>query len=538
MDRVAASAPSTSKGGNASLQIQQQQSSQRNDCEQRQLLATDAAASTSKSYDAVDIPTHEVPSISLEDAIEEIGTGVFQFRLMIVLGVLLGSEAIAMFLLTFIRDAVQDDFGVSSDDLSYVASGVFCGILCGSFVSGILADHVGRWLTGIIFASIFCVACLAIALSQSIAVFGVMFCCLGFGTGGGHVTTSMMMEFVPREAREIYMAALYSAWTWGALVQCLGAYLLRDASWRYLVLVTMAPMMLAVAGFYWVPESPRFYVVKNRLKAATAVLRQAARANGAQLDEFRLEPVAHTSRGSGGLSKLHTLRSILSGSMLRLTLTLWLLWGVANATYYGIVMLSTSTLMGNGKSADSYLGIAVASLGELPVYPAMYVLSKRAGRKLPLIVLPLVSAAFLLGMKLAADGASGDGGFPKPLYLLELFCAFSTRGICLLFFDLVYLFTPEAYPTAVRTTGTGTCSAMARTTGIATPYIVYQLGGGFAPFGVFAAVLVVGSVISVALPFDTKGVALSDHVGDVPRAAAATAHADDDDAMARQGKAK
>lgn len=48
---------------------------------------------------------------------------------------------------------------------------------------------------------------------------------------------------------------------------------------------------------------------------------------------------------------------------------------------------------------------------------------------------------------------------------------FMARGVIAGLFQAAYVYTPEVYPTALRSVGVGGCSALARLGAMATPYI-------------------------------------------------------------------
>lgn len=84
---------------------------------------------------------------------------------------------------------------------------------------------------------------------------------------------------------------------------------------------------------------------------------------------------------------------------------------------------------------------------------------------------------------------------------------FLARGMIAGLFQAAYVYTPEVYPTALRSIGVGGCSALARVGAMATPYVgqvLFQTSilsavsvyGIFAVFACFACLL---------LPYETRG---------------------------------
>lgn len=81
-------------------------------------------------------------------------------------------------------------------------------------------------------------------------------------------------------------------WTIGTVVQASLAYaLLNGKGWRILVLVSTTPYVLLLVLLPFVPESPRFLLVKGRVDAAQQVLRKVLRVCGRELPEGSLQPL-------------------------------------------------------------------------------------------------------------------------------------------------------------------------------------------------------------------------------------------------------
>lgn len=54
------------------------------------------------------------------------------------------AESMELMLLSFVGPAVQQQWGLSSDQESYISSAVFFGMLVGAYSWGLLADARGR----------------------------------------------------------------------------------------------------------------------------------------------------------------------------------------------------------------------------------------------------------------------------------------------------------------------------------------------------------------------------------------------------------
>lgn len=96
----------------------------------------------------------------------------------------------------------------------------------------------------------------------------------------------------------------------------------------------------------------------------------------------------------------------------------------------------------------------------------------------------------------------------RTLLTLILFLA---RGVIAGLFQAAYVYTPEVYPTALRSVGVGGCSALARLGAMMTPYVAQVLlqssvWSAVSVYGIFA---VAASIACLLLPYETRGADLN-----------------------------
>jgi Na+/melibiose symporter-like transporter len=125
--------------------------------------------------------------ISIDEAMERLGIGRFQWLLLMASGLCFCGDAIAFVLLSFLSMVVQQEWHLSNETTASITSCIFAGAFCGTLVLGPAADAVGRrpiFLTSAAMISIFG---MAMSLTDSYGELMVMVFCVGFGVGGSIV---------------------------------------------------------------------------------------------------------------------------------------------------------------------------------------------------------------------------------------------------------------------------------------------------------------------------------------------------------------
>ena len=214
---------------------------------------------------------------------------------------------------------------------------------------------------------------------------------------------------------------------------------------------------------------------------------------------------------------------LFKNGMWRTTIILQFLWFGSAWLYYGIVLLTTSLLQydphcSGGMDEDNstnmtscedsqldtgdYVKILWAAAAELPGLLITLVIIELIGRK---ITMAAEFVACMVGFLLLFICAS-DIVLALFLFLIRAF----TAGV----FQAVYVYTPEVYPTTTRALGMGLCQSSARLGAIVTPFVAQVLlhFSDYFTLSLYAGSCIVCAALSLLLPIETKGRALSDVV--------------------------
>ncbi|KNH03996.1 organic cation/carnitine transporter 7-like protein [Perkinsela sp. CCAP 1560/4] len=444
------------------------------------------------------------PVLHVEEVVERIGFGRFQIQLLFMIGLPLFADCMEIFLIAFIALDVQREFQCSDLVLSFLTCIVFVGMFFGSIFFGMLSDYIGREVTFTTAITLTTVGGLLNAHSTNAPSFILTRGLCGLGIGGSHVGITLFLEFLPTQSRSLYLSIIQFCGALGAVLECCLAWALQNHSWRWLVRCTAIPAAISALCTLFLPQSPRYLLVRNRPTDAAKVYQQVAKQNGKEdtlPTDFEISSVI---KDGEQFSLAHRLRGLHEDpQMRRLTWALCAVWFTVSFSYYGLVFLS-ATIRTSSRD-ELHWTLLLISLAEFPAYYLAHRIAGSKGRRNGM------TAVALFGMLPMAVLGLQDY-FPSAVLLPTMFfarCAFATL------FALVVLYTPEAFPTAMRSTACGLTNAFSRIAGAVTPFVSFRLRAVsvMAAGGVYVGVLCMGMVATQMLPFETNGRALRDVVG-------------------------
>jgi len=153
--------------------------------------------------------------LNIDTAIERLGMGKFQYRLLISAGLVIASDTMEILLLSFLSLVVAEDWNLSDEQTSFITATAFIGALIGTLVLGYLADHVGRKPL-----FLFATATIALfgAMTATTQQYWQLLCTqfmVGFGVGGVTVPFDAIAELIPNQHRGKNLLILGYFWTLG-----------------------------------------------------------------------------------------------------------------------------------------------------------------------------------------------------------------------------------------------------------------------------------------------------------------------------------
>src|ERR671910_105118 len=434
---------------------------------------------------------------TVQEAVDQIGFGRFQKRLLAVCGVTWAADGAEVLLLGFALPSIIGEFGITTAQGGLIASATFAGMLVGAWFWGTISDYIGRRLGFQLTVMIFALFGLLSAFAPSWEWLLILRFVTGFGLGGAlPLDFSLYAEFLPTENRGRRLVLLESFWAVGTIIAAGLAWLIVPSfGWRPLLATSALAAVLVLWIRRSIPESPRYLAISGRNDEARDILAGIARENGQPVPEGEL--VADERQEGNPVGKLW------KPGLRQSTLMLWVVWFCISLAYYGIFTWLPQAFVAQGfSSLQTYQNTFILALAQVPGYFSAAYLIERLGRRNTLGIYLIASGVFTFLFAIV----TGFGGLLASAMLMSFF-ALGAWGA-------LYAWTPELYPTEIRATGVGWASGMSRIAGILAPILGGILFGvaTTASGSLWAAAFVLGGIVVFLLGVETKRRALSDTV--------------------------
>jgi len=462
--------------------------------------------------------------------IERLPFGRFHWRLLAMGGLGYTFDAMDGSMIAFILPAVSALWGLTNQVTGLLGAALFIGYLPGAFFAGALGDLIGRRKVMMYALAIYCLATLIAAFSPNWQFLFWSRAAAGFGTGAeSAIIAPFLAEFVQKKYRGRFIGSLSGFFSFGFVFAALLGYFVvptRSDGWRIVQILTALPIVMLLWWRRALPESPRWLIQRGRTADARAELDRmeadAVRGGNTSLPPLESVEVAAISRSQRGASENALAQSmnqptrstllvwfagiaknvvaLFSHRMRRTTLMLWLLWITITFSYYGFFTWIPSLLVKQGMTiTKSFSYSIIMYLAQIPGYYSAAFASEKLDRKWTIVLYLLLggASAYLL------SNARSDTAITMAGFLLSFFMNGTYAGI--------YAYTPELYPTRIRTTGMGVASAFGRIGGMLAPIVIgntYARIGFGGVFSITTAVLLIGAAAVAILGISTAGKSL------------------------------
>ncbi|KAG7196743.1 hypothetical protein KM043_014002 [Ampulex compressa] len=154
----------------------------------------------------------------------------------------------------------------------------YVGVLLGAWISGILADRIGRLPVQAICLYTQGTMAVALYVVQSYPTFLALRGLQGvFVQGLQNSTYILSLELFPAKARTFIALVMQIAWAFGLILLAVLSYVIPD--WRILQLAISVPTAITVLYIWIMPESPRWLLAKGKATEADMAFERIAKYN-------------------------------------------------------------------------------------------------------------------------------------------------------------------------------------------------------------------------------------------------------------------
>ncbi|WAC62354.1 sugar porter family MFS transporter [Pseudoxanthomonas sp. SL93] len=423
-------------------------------------------------------------------------------------------------------DGLKQTFQSSSAGIGFEVASMLLGCAVGAFFAGRLADRWGRRAVLIISAVLFLLSAIGAGAAHSSLVFIAARVLGGFAVGAASV---MSPAYIAEVASARYRGRLATvqqiAIISGLFCAFLSNYLLAKAAgastealwlghaaWRWMFWMQAVPSAVFLLLLLFIPESPRYLVVKGRTAAAREVL---TRLYGATEAATKLGEIEASLSADQHRPKLSDLINKATGKIRPIVwigiglATFQQLVGINVVFYYGAVLWQAV-----GFSENDALLINVLS-GALSIGACLIalVLIDRIGRK-PLLWIGSVGMAVSLGLVSAAfASASLDAGGKLALSDTMGLLALVAANVYVIFFNMswgpvMWVMLGEMFPNQIRGSGLAVAGAAQWTSNFAItvtfPILLASIGLAGA-YGIYTVAAVISVFFVLRFVYETKG---------------------------------
>lgn len=401
---------------------------------------------------------------------------------------------------------IQPYFGLSEAELGWTVSSLLFGCIAGVFIAGKAGDHYGRKKVLMLAALLFFVSAVGSASAHLLYFFIAARVLGGVAVGVASILSPMYIaELAPAKYRGTLVSLNQLAIVIGILVAFFSNWLLvgtGENNWRWMLLVMAAPAVLLFMSLFFVPESPRWLVARQRNDEALNVLMKTS---GSEFARAELDEIEQTLKNQ----EEATFRELLAPKIRPLLFIGIILAVFQQITGINTIMYYAPKIFANvGQSNDLALLQTILIGGTNLIFTLVaMVLIDRFGRKLLILIGSTGMALMLAGLSV-------------------LFFLHETSGVMVLVFILgyiaffaaslgpiVWVIAAELFPNRLRSKGMSiaivslwiACTLVT----IAFPIMLEKLSGGIT-FLIFALICLANLLYVLKYVPETKGKTLEE----------------------------
>jgi putative MFS transporter len=440
----------------------------------------------------------------------------WHLRARIVMGTATFFDAFDALSLAFVLPVLVRLWDISAVQIGWLIAVGYLGQLAGALIFGALAERYGRVPSAAGATALMSVMSIACALAGNFPVLLLLRLIQGIGVGGEVPVAAVYINELSRAHGRGRFFLLYEMiFPIGLMVTGqIGALVVPALGWQVMFLIGAVPGLAIAALLLRLRESPRWLIGRGRLTEAEAIIREIEGSSGTRTDTnvrstvhggYRDQIGDHPDRISHDRSGIRTgWTELLSPAYRARTSIVWVLWVCAYFITNGLNnWMPTLYNRVYGLSLDQALRAGtLTNIAQVVILLGCAFTIDRIGRR------RWMTTCFIVGaLLLGALGSAASGSLAAVITLVTL-----SYGIVGSANTVLYLYTPEIYPTRMRAIGTGLATCWLRLASAAGPLLVGYLvaaSGTAAVFIMFAAAGLVGAIAATRM-LETRNRRLED----------------------------
>jgi putative MFS transporter len=476
------------------------------------MASSNATIRGGRAADGHAVATSDARAAQLLARFEHVPFSPWHRRARIVMGSATFLDAFDALSLAFAMPVLVKLWHLTAADIGWLIGASYVGQLVGALLFSRLAETRGRVpgaATATAIMSVMGLACIFAGSFQFLFLFRLL---QGVGVGGEMpVAATYVSELSRAQGRGRFFMLYELIFPIGLMMTGqIAALLVPTYGWQALFALGAIPGLIVALLVLKLPESPRWLINHGRLDDAEKIIAQAEASAARKFADFRQLDVAALVEASGDIAVQVRApngvpwREVLSPIFRSRTLVTWTLWAtaffVANSlnnwmptlyhNFYGLPLKS------------ALRAAALTNVAQVVVLLVCAFYIDQIGRR-AWMVSSFVLSALLLG-GLAVSGAGSVA--------LVIAVATIAYGIVGSNNAVLYLYTPEIYPTRMRAIGTGLATSWLRLASAIGPTLVGLIVASHGVrwvFAMFAGVAVAGAIAATKM-IETRSRKLED----------------------------
>ncbi len=356
-------------------------------------------------------------------------------------------------------EMVRNQFALNDLSEGWYVGCALIGSIAGVLAAGSLSDYIGRKKTMLIAATLFCVCAIGCAVCGSFDSLIAFRIIGGVGIGIVSIVSPMYIsEVSPARIRGTLVSLYQLAVTVGFLLAYMANWaidanidptvagdtlwqkIMHTEAWRGMLGSGTIPSVIFFVIIFFIPESPKWLIVKGCTAKATAVLTKI-HGSSAEVENEIAATKASLGEDDGKWSDLlkpGILVAVIAGSAIAI---LGQFMGVNAVLYYGPKIFTEA-----GFENPMFSTVLVGIVNCLTTVIAVFIID-RVGRKQLIYwgVSGMIICLVAIGIYFAWGSSLGLGnGFMLTFFLAYVFC--TAISIC----AVVFVLLSEMYPNSVR----------------------------------------------------------------------------------------